>query len=455
MGKYKLREHQLYALDAIEANGSLFCTYDLGTGKTMIALAFIYRHLKKGDIKNALVVCPASLVASWEQAIEDCIKFEGFDSRAVQLLKDNVTIRSFQKMYKSTKVPIRKSGDQTIYRRSISIRDDIDHLWGVLVVDEAHQCSAHNAVQTKAAITLAKNSKHVISLSATPLHGGGGIVDYSKSFGELQVVTKGTLFKNWTEFSNKAVTAVDRWFKPIAYNEPYCKKIMEDHSITCRIEDCMDMPDKIEQEMKCPLVEKTVYKDLTKGDIAKYGLEIENAGAQYTKMLQVVSGSMKISDTKTMVLKTSKDDVLGDILNSTERPVVIFCNYRASIDHAYKVAKKAGRRVVIYDGRSKTETWKDFQSGKADCIVCQYQSGSAGLNLQVAAHMVLYEPCYSALLLAQAKGRIYRSGQTARTCQYYYLYTPNTIEKRVWDTVRAGNDVSAKLLEEWSIKGII
>lgn len=455
MSKYKLREHQLYALDAIEANESLLCTYDLGTGKTMIALAYIHRHLKRGDIKNALIICPASLVASWEQAIDDCIKFEGFDFRAVQLLKDNVTIRSFQKTYKTTKVPIRRAGDQTIYRRSISIRDDIDHPWGALVVDEAHQCSAHNAVQTKVAITLAKLSKHVIGLTATPLHGKGGVVDFAKSYGELQVITKGTLFKNWTEFCNKAVTAVDRWHKPVQYNEGYCKALMEEYSITCRIEDCMDMPDRIEQEMKCPLVEKTIYKDLSKGDIAKYGLEIENAGGQYTKMLQVCSGSMKINESKTMVFKTSKDDVLGDILNSTERPIVVFCNFRASIDHAEKVAKKAGRRVVVYDGRSKRETWMDFQSGKADCIICQYQSGSAGLNLQIAAHMVMYEPCYSALLLAQAKGRIYRSGQSAKRCQYYYLYTPNTLEKRVWDTVRAGNDVSDKLLQEWSMKGII
>lgn len=450
MGKYKLREHQKYALQVLAANDGLICAYDLGTGKTAIALHYIYSRIKNGSVKDALVICPASLVASWEQAIDEMILFEGFDSHAVQLLKDRITIRSFQKTYTSKRVPIGKNGDQITYRRNISLRDDVDKRWGVLVVDEAHQCSAHNAVQTKAAITLARLSQRVLSLTATPLHGGKGTVDYSKAYGEIQVITRGQAFKNWTEFCNKAVTGVDRWHKPLTYNEPYCKSLMENHSIVCKIEDCMDMPDKIEQDMPCPLIEKTIYLDLGKGEIEKYGLEIQNAGGQYTKMLQVCSGSMKVTDTMTMKLRTSKDDILGDILNSTDAPVVVFCNYRASIDHAEAVAKKAGRRVVVYDGRSKRETWKDFQAGKADCIICQYQSGSAGLNLQRAAHMVMYEPCYSALLLAQAKGRIYRSGQKASKCVYYYLCTTGTLEEKVWKTVRAGQDVTEALMIQWS-----
>ena len=387
-----------------------------------------------------------------EQAIDDMIRFEGFDSHAVKLLKERITIRSFQKTYRSTRVPVGKNGDRTTYRRVVTLRDDVDKTWSIFVVDEAHNCSAHDSIQTKVAIMLAKLSNHVLSLSGTYLHGGKGRPAYYKLFGEIQVITKGQTFKNWSDFCRKAVTSYDMWHKPLDYNEEYCRRLMEDHSIVCRLEDCVDMPSKIEQEIKCPLSERKIYDDLAKGDIAKYGLDIQNAGGQYTKMLQVCSGSMKISDTDTMRLRTSKDDALGDILNGTERPVVIFCNYRASIDHAEAVAKKAGRKVVVFDGRSKTDTWKDFQNGKADCIVCQYQSGGVGLNLQRGNVMCLYEPCYSALLLTQAKGRIYRTGQQNK-CIYYYLYTPNTIEKKVWDTVRSGKDVTDKMLAEMAFNG--
>jgi len=448
--KYRLMEHQNYTLSMMEANPSLGLFLHMGLGKTAIALTYVYRHLKKGDFRDGvLVVCPASLIPSWEQAIDDMINFEEFDSRAVQLLKDSITIRSFQKMYKTTKVPVKRTGNQVITRRSIALREDIDKPWSCFIVDEAHQCSAHNAVQTKAAITIAKLSKHRYVLTGSPTHGGKGRPDFQKLFGLIQIITAGGAFKNWSEFSNKAVTAVDRWYKPLEYNDAYCKKLMADYSVVYRIEDCIDMPDKVEQDVPCPLAEKAMYNDLRIGDVMKYGLSIENAGGQYTKMLQICSGSMKVDDTNTLRLKTTKDDALADLLNSTDDPIVIFCNYRASIDHAEAVAKKAGRKVVVFDGRSKTETWKDFQNGKADCIICQYQSGGVGLNLQRAHQMILYEPCFSALLLAQAVARIYRKGQTSK-CLYYYLYTPNTLERKVWTVVKSGVDLNEVLLERLS-----
>lgn len=455
MEKFKLGEHQKYALQMMEANKGLMCAYEAGCGKTQIALEYAYKHLKMGDFRNGvLVVCPASLVESWKQAIEDVVKFEGHDSHTVKLLKDNLTIRSFQKTYRTTKVPIGKNGGSTTYRRKIELRDDVDKPWSCLIVDEAHQCSSHSAVQTKSVITLAKISDHVMSLTGTPLHGGKGKPAWQKLYGEIMVVSRGTAFRNWSEFSNKAVLAVDKWYNPVEFNEEYCRKLMNDWCIVCKLEDCVDMPDKIDQDIKCPLAEKAMYQDIGQGNIEKYGLDIQNAGGQYTKMLQICSGSMKVDDKVTLKLKTSKDDALADILNGTEKPVVIFCNYRASVDKAEAVAKKAGRKVVVFDGRSKRETWKDFQNGMADCIVCQYQSGGVGLNLQRSSIEILYEPCYSALLLTQAKGRIFRTGQTQK-CVYYFLCTPGTIEKKVWDTVRSGKDVTDKLLAEWAISKII
>lgn len=455
MERLRLLEHQKYALQMLEANEGLMIGYEAGCGKTMIALEYVYKHLKRGDFREGvLVVCPASLVPSWEQAIEEVVRFEGYDSAAVQLLKDNITIRSFQKTYRSKKTAVGRSGDQITYRRTIDLREDVDKFWSCLIVDEAHQCSAHNAVQTKSVITLAKLSRHVISLSGTYLHGGGATASWNKLYGEVQVVSHGKEFKNWTEFANKAVTSVDRWYKPQTYNEEYCKNLMSKYCIVCKLEDCIDMPDKIDQDIACKLMEKAVYTDLGKGDIMKYGLEIQNAGGQYTKMLQVCSGSLKVTDTMTLKLRTSKEDALADLLNGTERPVVVFCNFRASVDRAEAVAKKVGRKTVVFDGRSKRETWKDFQAGKADCIICQYQSGGVGLNLQRSNVEILYEPCYSSLLLTQARGRIFRTGQTQK-CVYYHLYTPGTIEERVWKLVKSGKDFTDKVMETWSIQGVM
>lgn len=449
MAKYKLREHQLYALELMTSNTELLIAYTMGTGKTVIALSWIKYALKQGLIKDALIVCPASLVEMWYQALDELSLFEGFDQHTIANIRNAVTIRSFQRTWRSEKVYKGKRNGRDVWSKKVSLRDDVDKPWGAVIIDESHSIGAHNSNQTATAITLGKLSRFRYAMTGTPVHGGGGQEDFSKLYGQIQFLTRGEAFKNWTAFCKECVTAYDRWGSPTEYRVPHCRKLLQDYGIVCRLEDCMDMPGKIDQMIATPLAEKTVYEDIRTGKLEPYGLEIEVAGGQYIKMLQVCSGSLKINDKTTMKLKCSKDGALGDILNGTDDAVVVFCTYRASVDRCVKIGAKAGRKVVAFDGRSKRETWKDFQSGKADMIVCQYQAGSAGLNLQRSHTMVFFEPNTSALIMDQAKGRIYRGGQDKK-CLYYYLYTPKTIEDKVWKTVRSGVDVTNEMLRRWS-----
>lgn len=396
------------------------------------------------------MICPAGLVGMWYQALDELQSFEGFDQRTVESIRNAVTITSYQKTWSSKKIPngFDRNGNPRV-KKVVSLREEMDKPWGAVIIDESHSIGCHNSNQTLAAITLGKLARFRIAMTGTPVHGGGGQEDFSKLYGQLQFLTKGNAFRHWTDFCEQCVTGYDRWHQPSSYNVPKCRKLLQDHGIVRRLEDCVDMPGLIEQDVPCALAERTVYEDLKEGDIEKYGLDIEVAGGQYLKMLQVCSGSMKVDDKRTYKLKTSKDGALGDILNSTDDCVVVFCTFRASVDRCVAVGRKAGRRVVAFDGRSKTETWKDFQAGKADMIVCQYQAGSAGLNLQRSHTMVFFEPNTSALIMEQAHGRIYRSGQENK-CIYYHLFTPKTIEEKVMRTVRSGVDVSNDMLRRWS-----
>lgn len=446
-------EHQQYGKFMMQCNPYLGCFYAMGTGKTAMALDWINDALKKKEIGSALIVCPASLVDSWKDSIEDMVTFEGYTADDVTRLKSAVKVCSYQKTYKTTKTVVNHRDGRTTSRRSISLRPEVDRQWGVVIIDEAHGIGSHSSVQTRAAIVLGKLAKHRFILTATPVHGGKGKEDFSKLYGEFQFLSGGTLWKSWTDFCNQYVTGFDKWYNPIDYDIPKCRELMKRHAIVCRLEDCFDMPGKTEQEVKCKLSEEKVYKDIKNGNLEPYGIDVEVAGGQYIKMLQVCSGSLK-RETDTLKLRCSKDDALTDILVGTDEPMVIFCNFRASIDRCAELCRKAGRTVVTFDGRSSSDAWKDFSSGKVDTIVCQYQSGGVGLNLQRAHIMVLFEPCLSALLLEQATGRIYRKGQE-RKCTYYYLVTPGSIEKKVLDTVRSGVDVCTSMLDEWSAMGII
>lgn len=429
----------------MDTNDSLAIWWAMGTGKTAVTLWWIRDAIRDERIGRALIVCPASLVASWKQAIDDMARFEGFDEDDVRLLKERVVVTSFQKTYRTVKKEVRHRDGRTSCKKSTSLRDEVDRNWGAVIIDEAHGIGSHDSKQTKAALTLSKLAKHRYILTATPTHGGGGNNDFSKLYGQLQFLAQGRLWNGWTEFKQKAVVSVDPWGNPYRYNTDYCKGLMANYGIVCRLEDCFDMPGSRDVVMSCPLAEEKVYRDLKEMDVAKYGLDITMAGGQYTKMLQLCSGSMKNGEAA-MEFKTSKLDVLEDILEGTDEPVVIFCNYVASIDRCRKLCERLHKRVTTFDGRSKGPTWKALEEGKADVLICQYQSGGAGLNLQTAHIMVLFEPTLSSLLLDQARGRIYRKGQNKK-CIYYILDTPRTLEHKVWETVRNGVTINNDLLE--------
>ena len=443
--KHVLGSHQESALIVMDANPSLLLAYGCGTGKTAIALMWILRALRRGDIEDALVVCPASLIGNWNASIAGLTDFDGITPEDVALLSESVTVRSYQKTYARTKRTVRHRDGSTSVKVSYGLREDVDKRWGAVFVDEAHAIGSHRSRQTHACLLLAKLSTYRYAMSATPFHGGGGAQDFSKLYGIGNFLEPGT-WPTWSGFCDEMVQSLDPWYNPYKYRVAACEGWVRDHAISCRIEDCFDMPARLRRDIPCPLAETTVYRDIQKGNVLKYGIDITVSGAQYIKLLQICSGSMKIDDGRTTTLGCSKDDALADIIAGMDRKLVIFCNFTASVDRCAAVATKGGKRTVIYDGRSKGETWRELQHGDAEVLVCQYQSGGAGLDLDASAYTVFYEPCTSAVVFEQAHGRIYRPGQR-HPCTYAYLFTPGTIEEKVLATVRSGRDVSNRMLE--------
>ena len=448
MTKKVLADHQTYALEMMDANDSLANFYAPGCGKTAIALSWINRAYRDGRIRNALVVCPASLVGNWERSIETASDFEGISEEDVKVLKRIIHVTSFQKVYKTTRKEVHHKDGQVTCKRTIALRPEVDCRWGVVIVDESHCIGAHNSVQTRACLTLSKLADHRYIMTGTPVAGGKGKEDFAKLYGQLKFLDD-KVWSSWTDFCNRYVTAFDKWFKPVSYDIRACRALMQEYGIVARLEDCRDMPPKTDTMIPCDLAEKKVYNDIKKGNVLPYGIDIEAAGTQYIKLLQICSGSMKRGPDDIMKLKTSKADALKDIIEGTDDKIVIFCNYTASIDLCADICRKAGRTTVVYDGRSKGNTWMEFQFGSADAIVCQYQKGGPGLDLYASHTMVLFEPCLSALLLEQSRARIWRTGQENH-CNYLYLYTPNTMESKVLTTVREGVDVTNKMLEQWA-----
>lgn len=441
-----LKTHQTYALMCMEAHKQLGIFYDPGCGKTIIALAWCVDAIKSGKAREILVICPAALVESWKQAIEEVSEFEEFTEDDVELLKKHIFISSYNKLYRTEKKYVHHRDGTKTERLVRVLRDEVDKHWDAVFVDESHHIGAHDSLQTKICLKLAPLIEYRYIMTGTPVHGGGGKEDFSKMYSQFEFLKPG-IFGTWTSFTVNYIDKFDRWGKPRAYKVDKCRTMMQSMAIAMKLEDCFDMPGYTETTINCPLVEKKVYQDVKKGAIAQYNLDVTNSGALFGKLLQIVSGHL-LRDEEPLLLKTSKDDVLKELISGTESKVVVFCRFTESVDRVYGICSKI-RKTDIFDGRSTTPTWMGLQKGDTEVLICQYASGGEGLNLQAANTLIFFEPTFSSRELRQAQSRLYRGGQTEK-CRTIYLTTPKTEEEYCWDTVRNGNDVTNEMMALWS-----
>lgn len=454
-GELELMRHQRYALACMSSTNHLGIFYEAGTGKTAIALTWLAEALREGRIKDALIVCPSSLVANWEASMDGMIRFKGITEKDVRNLKNKVFITSFRKIWKCERTTHRHRNGQLYETKKYMLTDMVDKPWGAVFIDESHALGGHSSAQTKACITLAGLAPYRYIMSGTPVSGSTktGGKDWQKLYGQIRFLNP-RRWDTWTEFCEETVVSYDMWHNPKKYRDDVCEGIIESNSIFAKLEDCADMPGFTDTVIPCDLAEKKVYKDVRSMCLEAYNIDPKGSTTSFIKLLQVCSGHLKDDNGGTLPLKTSKDEALKDVLEGTDDAVVVFCNFSASIDRCAEIARKAGKRTVVFDGKRKMndgeETWKTFQRGEADVIVIQYQAGGAGLDLFASHTMILYEPCTSSLNMTQARARIYRKGQTEK-CRYIRFNTCGTVEEKVWNSVLNGVDVTAKMLAELSI----
>ena len=144
----------------------------------------------------------------------------------------------------------------------------------------------------------------------------------------------------------------------------------------------------------------------------------------------------------------AKLDALKDLLQSTEKRVVIFYNFNNELRKIEDLCIELNKPFSIVNGETKDrQCFDEFENG---VIAVQYQAGAMGLNLQKSNMMIFYTLPYgkgSGGLWEQAKKRIHRIGQN-NTCFYYTLLCKDTIEVTNLDALCEGKELTDELFRE-------
>lgn len=248
---------------------------------------------------------------------------------------------------------------------------------------------------------------------------------------------------------------LNMYHKPSSYiHVKELQEIINEHSYRVKKIDCLDLPDKLPDEViKVDLVEKKLYKKLvTESAILEYEILAENPLSRLVKLRQMCSGYIKLNSGEIIEIKNEKLSILEEIIEGYEddKKLVIFAEYKHSISQICELLAKMKIKYVVLDGDQKDKTiWRQFQADKSiRVIVCQYKTASAGIDLFASDTIIYYEPTLQSDILEQSRDRIHRTGQKNK-CSYIHLLTRGTVEVDIYRALSGYSDFSEKLFTEY------
>src|SRR5712671_4924160 len=144
-------------------------------------------------------------------------------------------------------------------------------------------------------------------------------------------------------------------------------------------------------------------------------------------------------------------EIIRELTVEENRKVVVFSEYERMTFLAGEELRKMGIGFVSLHGgvpsRQRGALIEKFKSDPECKVFLSTDAGGVGLNLQAASAVINFEPPWNPARLEQRVGRVHRFGQT-QPVQVIHLLTDNSIEERVWETIRLKQALFTGLFDE-------
>lgn len=406
-----------------------------GTGKTFPVLFRLYELIRSKRVRSVLIVAPNAVCSSWEDKISQ--------------LEPNMR-KSFES------VEFETVSYDLLWRREYYFKNS----WDAVVFDESHFIKSPTAKRTKACLRIAAKAKYRYILTGTPTS-NGALCNLWSQFAaitpEAESETRiypacfeGLSYYQWLD----KYAYLNKYYQPYRYKRvSEIQAVIDEYSYRITKDECLDLPEKLPDVIWHMQLDKKARKDyraiVKSSAIVDKDLLAENPLVRALKLRQICSGFVS-TDEGTDEYKCSKISALSDYLIDNDKKIVIFCEFTHSIDVVSELLEKKKIKHVILDGRQQDKAiWRTFQNDpKCQVIICQYQSGSAGIDLFAADTMIFFEPTRSSNLHEQARDRIHRPGQN-RACSYIYMLTDKTIEVEMYNALINYSDFNEALFTQY------
>jgi len=428
-GRYKPMAHQIETAAFLTMHRRAFVFSEPGTGKTLSALwaADYLMRLKK--VRRVLILCPLSIMHSaWMGDINNSIIH-----RSAVIAHHAQASRRIEMIQRDYEIVI------TNYEGLNLIADEVrnDGRFDLVIVDEANAYKTVTTRRWKSLNSIITPSTHLWMMTGTPA--SQSPVD---AYGLAKLVSPEGVpkfFTAWRDEVMQKVTAFKWTAKPDAK-----EKVFEALQPAIRFtkEACLDLPPVVTMIREVPMTpQQNKYYNLLKERMlvqaAGETITAVNAAAGVSKLLQISCGAAYTDDREVVEFDSApRLAVLEEILEETNRKVIVFALFRSIIDTISTHLTKRGIANECIQGdvspSKRGGIINRFQTEDNPRILVMQPAATAhGITLTAADTVVFYGPLMSVEQYIQCCARADRKGQTSDKVTVIHIQG-SPIEKRMF-----------------------
>jgi len=449
--------HQVAALEFLSSNSAVLLDYEMGTGKTKIAVDWISNQVPG----NHVIICPKKVIDVWASEFEAHCPVTHY---LLTLSKTQTARKKADAVLQLLDWSPREPGPKVVvvnyetawrsYMREVLLGAK----WDSVILDESHRIKDPRGRASRFCLELGvrvKSSGRRICLTGTPLPHSP-----LDAFAQARFLDKEIFGLSFSRF--RAHYAImgghcvnGRPVQILGFqNQDELSARLGRVTIAARTDEVLDLPDAhhISRPVTLSNAGLRHYKNIEKLFITwvkDEEITASNALVKLLRLQQITSGHLPKEGGGHETIDTSKRDALEEILSDlpSSEKVVVFCRFTADVAEVKAVAEEVGRKAAELSGRvNELELWK--KDAGTTILASQIQAGKEGISLVEARYAIYYSLGFSLGDYIQSLARIRRPGQKACRCVYYHLVASGTVDEKVYTALQKRRDVVESILDD-------
>jgi SNF2 family DNA or RNA helicase len=433
---------------------------EMGTGKTLTAMAIANRLNVEKDCKKILIICPKVAMPVWRDEYK---KFENLDYK-LRLITGTQKKR-VDAMNELVDDPSDNLNIAVINYEYTYAFESILSVWkpDIIICDESHRIKGVTTNQTKAITKIGKLVKYKLCLTGTPLT--NNILDFFSQFRFLDTSVFGL---NFYSFKNRYVITgmFGEYLRPNKSTFDEFKGRVAKISYRVTKEQCLQLPEFTDVVVPVDIDCMKMYRELEKDYITWLNeteyISVENALTKTLKLRQITSGFYYNVDEQGNKDAVFVDDAkikacmeLIEELVENDKKVIVFAEFQAEIEKIKELCDREKIKSGTYYGKTpekkKLEVVDNFQNGDLQVFIGQIESAGISITLTSASHMIFLSTGYKYGVYDQARARIHRKGQVNK-CTYYHLIANNTIDAKIMKALENKEALAQSVIDDYKNK---